>query len=76
MPQLRLVWSSNACKTSLPATKPKPVKCGLRSTPSSKSLSVSKKFARLRAQNPTAAAVIEKWVDQALEDETPRLLTP
>lgn len=73
MTQLRIVWSSNGSDLSLPGTKRKPAKCGLRPTPSSKSPSVSRKFARLQRQNPTAAAVIEKWVDQALEEESIRL---
>jgi hypothetical protein len=40
----------------------------------SKSRSVSQRFKRLRQVNPTAAAVIENWVDQALADSVPRVV--
>lgn len=68
MTQLRLVWSCKPSGISLLATKRKPAKCARLPIASSRLPSLLKKFERLQREKPVAAAVIERWVDQALAD--------
>lgn len=68
MTELRLVWSCKSSGGASPVTRPKPAKCGLSPTASPKSPSLLKKFEKLQKERPVAAAVIERWVDQALAD--------
>ncbi len=68
MKQLRLVWSCKNFETLSLGTKKKPAKCERPRIASSRSRSLLKRFEKLQSANPTAAAVIEKWVDQALAD--------
>lgn len=71
MSQLRLVWNSTDSEILSPSTKKKPAKCVRLQTASSASRSLLKRLEKLHTTNPTAFAVIERWVDQTLADTRP-----